>query len=247
MARALSNKKWLQRELDRDHRKKARDKLAALRVALKSARAERKESMKAAAERCRTERLAARERARQLRIRGLAELREATRLEREAARQVCVVSKAEARKKDGIERTRAELEAERVYQREMRRIDTGHRQRRKEHRHATYIERRDESDDEVLQNIQPEMIALWQRVKRGIKGSPRESRTERFLRYVEEHPDELLLVLEDRTDALVRDLERREREAMKAHGKRRGTSSPPVDAPAYAPSPAELYDDGIPF
>ena len=166
-----------------------------------------------------------------------------------AARQVCLVSKTDAKKKDGIERTHAELEAERIYHRVMRRIDTGHRQRRKEHRHATYIERRDESDDEVLQNIQPEMVALWQRVKRGIKGSPRESRTERFLRCVEEHPDELLLVLEDRTDALVRDLERREREAMKvARGKgREASSTTAIDMPAYVSSPAENYDDGIPF
>jgi hypothetical protein len=247
VARAVSNKKWLQRELDKGHRKAAREKLVALRVALKAARAERKESMMVAAERCRTERLAARERARQLRIRGLAELREAVRLEREAARQVCVVSKGEAKKKDGIERTRAELEAERIYQREMRRIDSGHRQRRKEHRHATYIERRDESDDEVRQNIQPEMLGLWERVKRGIKGSPRESRTERFLRYVEENPGELLLVLEDRTDALVRELEQREREAVKAMRGAGRTAREGSAAPAYVPLPEEHYDDGIPF
>lgn len=42
-------------------------------------------------------------------FRGLAELREATRLEREGARSACTLSKSEAKKKDG------KLEAERTY------------------------------------------------------------------------------------------------------------------------------------
>lgn len=75
-----------------------------------------------------------------------------------------------------MERRRAELDAERQYQREMRVIDAGHTKRRKEHRHATYIERRAESDDDVAAGLEPEMLGLWNRLKRGIKGSPRLSR-----------------------------------------------------------------------
>jgi hypothetical protein len=37
------------------------------------------------------------------------------------------------------------------------------------------------------------------------------SRTEAFLQYAEKNPDELLSVIEDQTDALVRELEMRER------------------------------------
>jgi hypothetical protein len=232
-----SNKKWLQKQIDRDLRVKAREKLRELRRELRAARVQRKEAMKAAAERCRTERLAARERARALRIRGLAELREATRLEREAARQACVVSKREARSKEPIERRRAELEAERKYQLEMRVIDRGHKQRRHEHRHATYIEKRAESDDEVRSNIDPSYWSLWQRIKRGIKATPRMSRTEAFLKYVEEHPHELLEAIEDKTDALVRELEERERAL-----RRRGPAAP---APRFIPTPEYLSD--VPF
>ncbi len=43
------------------------------------------------------------------------------------------------------------------------------------------IERQAESDDEVRSNIPPELVALFERVKRGIKASPRMSRTEAFL------------------------------------------------------------------
>ena len=41
------------------------------------------------------------------------------------------------------------------------------------------------------------------------------SRTEAFLQYAEEHPHEILEVLEDRTEALVRELEARERNAAR--------------------------------
>jgi hypothetical protein len=42
------------------------------------------------------------------------------------------------------------------------------------------------------------------------------SRLETFLKWVEEHPSELVTALEDRTDEVIRDLERREREARRA-------------------------------
>ena len=214
MAR-VSNKKWLERELAKDHKRKAREKLSELRRDLRAARDQRRAAMKAAAERCRSEKLAARERARALRIRGLAELREATRLEREAARAACVVGKREARGKEGIERRRAELDAERKFQVEMRRIDRGHKQRSGEHRHATYIERRSESDDLVRQNIPKDLIPLFERVKRGIKGSPRKSRTEEFLEWAEQHPSEVIEMMDSKTDALVKQLEERERTALR--------------------------------
>jgi hypothetical protein len=51
-------------------------------------------------------------------------------------------------------------------------------------------------------------------VKRTIKGGPRETRTEAFLRYAEEHPSQYLESIDDKTEALIRELERREREAV---------------------------------
>jgi len=63
---------------------------------------------------------------------------------------------------------------------------------------------------------------LENRVKRSIKASPRMSRTEAFLKYAEEHPAEVLNVIDDQTDALIRELERKEREAARAL--RRGPS-----------------------
>jgi hypothetical protein len=91
----------------------------------------------------------------------------------------------------------------------------GNRQRRKEAPAITRIERRGESDDEVRGNIPPELVALFERVKRGIKASPRMSRTEAFLHYAEFNPDEVLAAISDKTDELVRQLEEQHREAQR--------------------------------
>ena len=56
------------------------------------------------------------------------------------------------------------------------------------------------------------------------------SRTEAFLKYAEERPAEVLNVIDDQTDALIRELERKEQEAARAL--RRGPSRA---APRYTP------------
>ena len=208
------DKKALWRDINREERKKKRALLIELRGQIREARARRKDALVAAKERCRSERLAARERARTLRLRALQELREAVRAERAAARQTCSVKIGQARAiRDDIERARAKHIAEREYQRDLRRIETANRQRRKEHPHATHIERRGESDDEVRANISPDLVPMFDRVKRGIKATPRMSRTEAFLKYAEEHPNEVLADIEDKTEALIREFEHRSREA----------------------------------
>lgn len=47
-----------------------------------------------------------------------------------------------------------------------------------------------ESDDEVRQNIPPDLVPLYNRVRTGIKKCAGKTRTEAFLEYVEEHPHE---------------------------------------------------------
>lgn len=215
IAKAL-DKKRLWRDLQRDERRKAREKVLDLRGHLREARARRKQALVDAKERCRAERLAARERARSMRLRVLMELREAMRAERAAARQSCSIRLGDARAiKNDIERARAELAAERQYQRDLRRIEAANRQRRKEAPAITRIERQAESDDEVRVNIPPDLVPLFERVKRSIKASPRMSRTEAFLKYAEENPEEVLEVIEDKTEAMIRELEERHREAKR--------------------------------
>jgi hypothetical protein len=215
-AQAAADRRQLWRDINRDHRRQAKEKIASLRGQLREARKRRKLALREAKERCRAERIAARERARAMRLRVLEELREAMRAERLGARQACGVRIGEARAiKDDIQRARAELLAEKQYQADLRRIERANRKRRSEAPRVTRIERRAESDDEVRGNIPPELVALFERVKRGIKASPRMSRTEAFLKYAEEHPDEVLVAIDDKTDAMIRELEEQERQARR--------------------------------
>jgi len=231
---ATLDKQQLWREINREHRRRAREKIASLREQLRGARGRRKFALRDAKERCRAERIAARERARAMRLRVLEELREAMRAERASARQACTVRLGEARAiKDDIQRARAELLAEKQYQADLRRIERANRKRRSEAPRVTRIERHAESDDEVRGNIPPELVALFERVKRSIRASPRMSRTEAFLKYAEEHPDEVLVAIDDKTDALIRELEQQERDV------RRSLRRPPP-RPGYAPELTEV-------
>ena len=124
-----------------------------------------------------------------------------------------------------MQRARGELDAEQRYQEDMKRIERGNRDRHLATRRASASERRSESDDEVRINVPPELVALFERVKRGIKGSPRETRTEEFLRYAESHAGEVLAALDDKTEAVIRDLERQEREATRYARRRRYTAA----------------------
>lgn len=203
------DKKALWKSIDKDEKKKSREKIAALKAKVSKALALRKESSAAAKSFCERERLKARERANTIRARMREESKALAEAERSAARWQC---KAE-RRSHGLEiaRLRGELETEKKFQADMRRIGAANLARSKRPGVAKARERRGESDDEVRANIPSDLVTLFERVKRGIKGSGRKSRTEAFLEYVEEHPDEQFAGIEDKTDALVRQLERQQR------------------------------------
>jgi hypothetical protein len=205
------------RQIAREHRRQQREELVHLRQELRDARLSRRTALRQAKEKCRADRLAAGARVRELRLRLLRELRDAVQGERSRAAAECSRGLAEARSLSGkVQRARAELEAERRYRRQMRRIEAGNRARLREAKRGTGAERRAESDEEVAQNIPPELAGLWQRVKSQIRGSDRMSRTEAFLHWAEEHPGSVLEAMEDRTEEVIRELERREREARRA-------------------------------
>jgi hypothetical protein len=67
---------------------------------------------------------------------------------------------------------------------------------------------RAETDQEVRDNIPPALVELFDRMRGSIRGSARQSRTEAFLEYVEEHPGEehaaVTSLAEWRLKALVR-------------------------------------------
>lgn len=238
MAAPALDKKRLWRDIQREHKAQARAKLATLKQQIRDARERRKVALQKAKTRCRTHRLTVRARVLEIRRAALDQLREAIRLERSTARQSCSADIRSARDiVSDVHRSRAELAAERQYQAEVRRIEQANRKRRQEIHGASTRERRSESDDEVRSNIPADLRPLFQRVRSSIRGSARMSRTEAFLKYAEEHPGEVLESLDDKTDAVIRELEARQEQAQRDVNRKWGAAG---RVRVY--SPAELAE-----
>lgn len=145
----------------------------------------------------RAERLALRERLRAEHKRALEKLREAARAELAAARREWVQRRREAKEEatSEIARVRAELAAERAQRVAHRKISRAHRADVATHTQAA----RQQSDDEVRALIPRELVPLFERVKRTIRGGA-QTRAEAFLRHAELHPEETLKAVEPRRE-----------------------------------------------
>jgi hypothetical protein len=144
----------------------------------------------------RAERLALRERLRADRKRVLEELRSSSRAARDAAREQWKRRRAEglAEGAGEVATARAALAAERDRLAAERAAD-------RELRHATMAHvraERTQSDETVRGLIPTELLPLFARVARRIRGGSSESRAEALLRYAEKHPDEVFQVVEPR-------------------------------------------------
>lgn len=86
-------------------------------------------------------------------------------------------------------------------------------------------ERRSESDSAVEANISNELMPVWNKVKRGIRGTDRMTRTEAFLHWVHDHPQAVYELQEAARERELRELEaahnRAQREARRADRYRR--------------------------
>jgi hypothetical protein len=221
-AEGRAQRKALMRDVARQIKRQQKEELARLRGELREAFGKKRGALRAARLRCREGRREVRRRLAELRLRVLAELRETFAREKAEARATCRAGIEHAKELGAAHKVaRGKLHAERQYRAEMRRIESANRARKKEHaRGLKKAERRSESDDEVRQNIPPEWLSLFDRVKASIRGSARQTRTEAFYHYVEEHPDEVLAAIDDKTDALIAELEAKERAAASAYRKR---------------------------
>lgn len=199
-------------QLERDLRRKDKERLASLRTQIRTLRAQHRERMRAVKAECREARVRNRARAKRARER----LKESIRRTREQARTVCqlAVGEAQAKKVRDIGRAVDELAREQGEQRKLLAWT-----RPKPTNTATPRERAQESDDVVLANIdEPGLRIVFEHVKRRIKAGPRRSRTEAFYEWVAEHPSEVFEIQE--ADA-ARELERLEREERRLHGEMR--------------------------
>ena len=186
MAMAL-DKKRLHREIEQERRAKLAQRVTQLGLELKAARKSRRESI----ERIRLQCRAARER----------------------LRTNCGVRRERARREgeELIEARRREILEERFLDKLQRSRPKSARKPLGRMRNARR-EREAESDDAVRRDLSPELANVFNKVRRHIKGSELRSRTEAFLQWAEENPDEIYAMQEQRAareiDRLVREYQR---------------------------------------
>lgn len=236
---AKAQKKKLRKELAATLRGKDRERLRELRRAIALAKTNRRGALRVVVQQCRAAREAHRARAKLLRAEARAAVNAAIAAEREAARAACATEKT-ATKQTGeteISAARRLLKAERAYQDEVRRADQkvklGGRKRR------SAAEARGESDDEVRANIPAELVSVFDKVRRSIKGGPRRSRTEAFLEWAEANPGEVYAIQQAEADSALAKLLKDERAHHKAMRSR----------VRYTREPGELARDlaAVPF
>lgn len=201
-----------QRELAEHLRQKDREALTALRAKIDAAKAERRVMVRAARETCRTALLSVRQQ-------QAAERRRLTlehQAERERGRVACTTGKTEAKQRGhGLENAaKGDLRDERVFQRQIRRAG------KKPLERSTARERAQEDDDAVRNNLPPELVPVFDKHRRSFRGSPRRSRTEQFLEWAEENPDEVLAIQQAQADHDLKNLLRQRRELAQSLGNR---------------------------
>lgn len=201
-AQAKRDRRDLMRAIERELKTKNRAKLVRLRDQWRTLRDARRAQLAEALLQCKARRPPT-----------LAAVRAELRRERAAAREACNLDRAKARTlKDKAKQARAELVAERDYQRALRRIEAANREKQKRAKRPLVKTRASESDDEVRGNIPPELVPLFDRVRKQIRATDRMNRTEAFLQYAHDHESEgeQWAALEDRVDETIRALERRQ-------------------------------------
>jgi hypothetical protein len=185
-------------------RQQDRVKLEQLTAALRDARARRKAALKTTVQSCRGWRQHANEQIKQRRRDELARLQVEAEQLRTAARHQCQSRRKRIERAGGrtVARKRELLREERELQAQLKRLARDARMKSARHKASTK-ERSSESDDYVRGNLPPELVGVFERVKGKVRGGARRTRTEAFLEWVQEHPEDVLRLQEHETDREV--------------------------------------------
>jgi len=211
-------------------RAKDREQLAKIRAELREAQRRRKAAMKRAVELCRRGRSTVRQKVKAYREQERERINAQVAAYRQKARTQCQMRKARIRRAGAttLESKRRHLAEERKLQAQLRRYEAAAKKKRETLK--TKREERAESDDAVRSNLPPELAAVFDKVKKTVRGGPRRTRTEAFLEWAAENPQEVIALQQHETDREVKRL-LAERSALEARLAKTG---------AYEPSSEEM-------
>lgn len=196
-AQHKSNHRQLMKEIGNELRAKDRITLNQIRARIHEAQAKRRVDVANARHSCRAARTALRERQEAERER----LKYDQAAARIARRGACQQSQDQARSEGraAVDQWKGNLHSTRKEQKVIERAGKAPRLR------STSRERSQESDDQVRSNIPHELVPVFNKVRAKMKASSRRSRTEAFLEWAHENPDEIVQVQQADAD---RDLKR---------------------------------------
>lgn len=184
------DKKRLRREIEKARRVKFKARLLELRELIKAARESREAAIQNVRSDCAQKRIDL----------------------RTSCQSRAAVAKAGGAAE--VARRKSTLLEEKGFEQQIRNADRPRKLR------TTSGERRQESDDEVRSNLDPEMVGVFDAVRKHVKGTPRKSRTEAFLQWSEENPGEVYDLLQHDADRylaqLLAEQERTSRELRRA-------------------------------
>jgi hypothetical protein len=213
---ARERKNWL---LER-----ARAELGQLRQAIATARARRKAALLATRKTCARARAEAGARARAFRKAELERINREAAIIRNAARNRCQARRHIIRASGAklIQQRRAEVAEQKRMQRQIDRA--GARVLKQKRQLTSKRERAQEDDDAVRSNLPQELLGVFDRVRKHIKGGPRTTRTEAFLEWAESHPEDVLEYQGHDTDREVARLIAEHEAASRTMRKTRGAA-----------------------
>jgi hypothetical protein len=222
----------LQKELAAYLADQDRARLRLLRAQINAARVERRHLLAGARTQCREARGSLKEK----QARERHDLVERQRLERAEERAACL-SGVERAKVEGTAAERSaftEYAEARALRRQLARTE-----RKRSKQRTTKRERITEDDDEVRNNLPPELVPVFNLIAKKIKAGPRHSRTEAFLEWAEAHPEEIYAVQQVEADRKFQELLKEQREHGRAMRK----------AGRYKQSPEKLREllAAVPF
>lgn len=234
--------KYRRREAQRMIRQRDRARVRELRARVTGLRARRRAALVEVRHQCKAERERIRAEARALREETRRRLRETLQAMREAQRGTCSVTKARTRADLTGELVTAadELRTERERQEFEKNLDRSEKRRARAGVRSSAKERRQESDDSVRGNLPPELVPVFDKVKRQIRATSRMDRTEAFLQWAHDNPGDVLNIQQEHGQhAFLEELKKHEDELRAMQRRRRRRT---MDEPRIA---SELA--GVPF
>lgn len=236
--------KWLrgiEKKHQREEIKAQREKIAKLRGEVKQQTKRRKIARSKQVERCRLARAKVRQVIKDRRVEVRAKLKNEVFELRNEARNRCELRKYEIAQGGASASRRAQdrLKAARQQKRELAAINRV--ANRKTKSFSTAAERRGEDNDRVERNIEavdPGLVPLWRKHKKRFKKSPHKSRTEAFLHWAQEEPDEVSAMAANISEGLaagdIAEMERELAAEQKRLDKLSKTKKPSPEARAKA-------------